>query len=255
MKRIVVVNDDGPGSPGLRELLRSLGQLGHVLAVVPEEPIGGRGKSITLLEPLEVRELGPDFYIVRGTPADALLIALELSGGRVDLAVAGINLGPNIGIDDFFHSGTIGAAIQAAIHGIPALAISYGVGEGLPKPSGEQMESDLRLAAELAADLARAVLKSGLPEGVDLISVNVPVGADRSRIAVTDLYRRPFWRAVREGRFFYVKPWPGEEPRGPEGTDVWALLNGYISITPLSFSPPCDREGFADFLREAGVLP
>ncbi len=255
MGRMVVVNDDGPGSPGLRELLKALRSVGPVLAVLPEEPIGGRGKSITLFEPVVLREEGPDFYVISGTPADAFLIALELLGGEEpSLAVSGINMGPNVGIEDFFHSGTLGVAIQAAIHGIPAIAFSYAIGEGFPKPTREQMEADLRLAAELAAELARAVLKEGMPEGVDIISVNVPVGADRSRVLLTELYRPPYWRAVREGGAFYVRPWRRRKPSGPEGTDIWALANGYISITPVSLSLGHDLEALRAFLKEAGVI-
>lgn len=255
MGRIIVANDDGPGSRGLRKLVEALRTVGPVLAVVPEEPVGGRGKSITLLKPVGLRKEGPDFYVASGTPADAFLIALELLGDEEpDLAVSGINMGPNVGIEDFFHSGTLGVAIQAAIHGIPAIAVSYAIGEGFPRPTKEQMEADLRLAAELATELAKVVLTEGMPDGVDLISVNVPVGADRSRVALTELYRSPYWKAVRENGAFYVRPWHRRKPSGPEGTDIWALANGYISITPISLSLGHDLSALKAFLEEAGVL-
>ena len=252
---IAVVNDDGPASPGLRALLEEVGRLGKVLAVVPERGEGGRGKSITLFKPIRAMEMGESFYVVSGTPADAFLIALELlRPERPDLLVSGINMGPNIGLEDLFHSGTLGAAIQAVLHGIPAIAISYAIGEGLPRPSEGQMAIDLKTAGQIAVRLASAVLTYGMPEGVDMISVNVPVGADIHRIAITEPLKKPFWSASRAEESFFITPWPKKRPSGPVGSDVWAILNGYVSITPISLSLEHDISSLRSFLERAKML-
>ena len=254
MGKLVITNDDGPNSPGLRALIEGLRDLGELLVIVPEEALGGRGKAISLPRPIKVREAGDGFYTISGTPADAVLIALELSKPEpIDLVVSGINLGPNVGLEDFFHSGTVGAAIQASLKGIPALAISYAMGEGFPRPTEEQMEADLRIAAELASRLAKAILDLGMPEGTDIISVNVPIGADPSRIAITELLAIPFWEAVGGEGDFVVRPWPGRKPSGPRGTDMWALLNGYISITPIKLGLRYEKASLRAFLEEAGL--
>ena len=254
MQKIIVVNDDGPRSPGLRALVEALREVGRVLAFAPEEAIGGRGKSITIFKPISARKLDEDFYVVSGTPADAFLISLELLKPELPaLLASGINMGPNIGIEDLFHSGTLGAAIQASLHGIPAIAVSYAIGEGLPKPSKRQMEADLRLAAELAAQLAKAILRHGMPQGVDIISVNVPVGADESRIAITEPMREPFWAASRGEGAFSIRPWPDRKPSGPAGTDVWAILRGYISISPISIRLDHDHTSLMALLKAAGL--
>ena len=258
MKRILLVNDDGPDSPGLRALAEGLAGLGELFVVTPDRWIGGCGKSITLLEPLWVRELQPPeglraFYTTSGTPADSFLIALELLGGAPDLLVSGINLGPNVGLEDLLHSGTLGAALQAALHGVPAIAVSYAIGTGFPRPTEEQMEQDLALAARLVAKLLRAVLRRGLPEGVDLISVNVPVGADEGRVLITGPLREPFWTTTRMAGGFIHRPWGRGVPEGPPGTDIWALLNGYIAITPIGLELKSNKQALRELLAEAGI--
>ena len=252
---ILVVNDDGPGSPGLRALLRHVRDLGQVLAIIPEEGVGGRGKSITLFKPIRAREAGEGFYIISGTPADAVIIALELLKPlKPALLISGINIGPNIGLEDFFHSGTLGAAIQAVLHQIPAIAISYAIGEGLPRPGEGQMRADLDTAARLAMRIASAVLAHGMPEGIDVLSINVPVGADMHKITITEPLRSPFWAASRSGDSLIIRPWPEKMPSGPEGTDIWAILNGFISITPIGLSLRHDISSLETFLKKAGIF-
>ena len=254
MPNVVITNDDGPTSPGLRALLRELRGLARLLTVVPEKNMGGMGKSITLRKPIAIRELGPSFYAISGTPADAFLIALELlRPDRPDALVSGINMGPNIGIEDLLHSGTLGAALQAALHGVPAIAVSYAIGTGFPRPTEERMERDLALAARLVARLLEAVLEGGLPEGVDLVSVNVPVGADEGRVLITEPLREPFWTTTRIADGFIHRPWGGGVPEGPPGTDIWALLNGHIAITPIGLGLKSNKQALGELLAEAGI--
>ena len=258
MAKIIVVNDDGPRSPGLLALLEELRRAfpGEVLAFVPDRPRSGAGKSITLGGRIDVREQDEGFYLISGTPADAILVALaSLGPWKPNVVVSGINMGPNLGLEDFFQSGTIGAAVQAALHRVPALAISYVVGEGFPVPSEEQVAEDLKLAASLAIRLVKAVLARGLPEGVDLLSMNVPARARLDRMAITGLFRKPFWKAVGHDSAFSLAPWPGMKPQGPKGSDVWAVLNSYISMTPLSLDMRCEKEALRAFLEEQGFSP
>jgi len=255
VEKIIVVNDDGPRSPGLKALIEGLRTVGPVLAVVPEEGVGGRGKSITLFKPVKARKLEEGLYLVSGTPADAFLISLELlKPDKPAILASGINMGPNIGLDDIFHSGTLGAAIQAALYGVPAIAISYAIGEGLPRPSRKQMEADLKLAAEVAARLARSIMEGGMPENVDIISVNVPVEADLGKLVITEPLRRPFWAASGDGTTFSIRPWPGGRPSGPVGSDIWAILEGYISISPISIKFGHATAPLRGLLKRAGLM-
>ena len=261
MKRILLINDDGPDSPGLRALAERLAGLGELFVVTPDRWMGGCGKSITLLEALRVKEReagGPlrAFYTTSGTPADSFLIALELLGEAPDLLVSGINLGPNVGLEDLLHSGTLGAAVQAALHGVPALAVSYGSLRPGARPSGEKLARDLAVAAQIAAKLAKAILEGGMPDGVSILSVNVPVGADPGKIALTRPLELPFWRALRnEDGSFTVAPWALMDFSGiPRETDVGALSRGYISITPIRLRVECDLEALEALLARAGLV-
>jgi len=261
MRRILLVNDDGPDSPGLRALAKGLAGLGELFVVTPDRWIGGCGKSITLLEPLWVRELQPPeglraFYTTSGTPADSFLIALELLGEAPDLLVSGINLGPNVGLEDLLHSGTLGAAIQAALHGVPALAVSYGPLRPGARPSGEKLARDLAVAAQIAAKLAKAVLEEGMPDEVSILSVNVPVGADPGKVALTKPLDVPFWKALRnEDGSFILVPWALTKLLdASEHTDVGALRRGYISITPIRLRVECNLSALEAFLARAGLV-
>ena len=260
MKRIVLTNDDGPHSPGLKAMAECLAGLGELMVIAPSKWLSGCGKSITLRKTISVRELDAStmpahrFYVVDGTPADAFLIALRLLDREPDLLVSGINLGPNLGVEDLLHSGTLGATLQAALHGVPALAISYGPYRPSERPTGPELERDLAIAAEVGARLAKAILEHGMPEGVDIISVNVPVRPDPRRIVITRLLEEPFWMAVRDRDGFFMAPWalPDSPPAGRE-TDAGALAEGYISITPIRLEVKCELGALGSLLARAGL--
>lgn len=128
-KEILVVNDDGVHSPGLLALKKKMDELGKVSVVTPEKERSGTGKAVSTCL-IEIKEMHladeTKAYAISGTPADACLLALfKILRNSPDLVISGINLGPNLGIDDLLTSGTLGAALEAAIHGIPAIAVSY----------------------------------------------------------------------------------------------------------------------------------
>jgi len=160
MPKILLINDDGINSPGILMLKKELEWLGELFIVAPENERSGIGKAVSS-SLVRVRRItladGSEVYAISGTPADAFMLAkYKILGENPDLLVAGINLGPNLGIDDFFTSGTLGAAIEAAIHGVPAVAVSYCIEkfvEGQNKASLVNMEV-LELTAKIAAKTA-----------------------------------------------------------------------------------------------------
>ncbi|MDE2039199.1 MAG: 5'/3'-nucleotidase SurE [Elusimicrobia bacterium] len=226
--RILVCNDDGQHGPGLRPLISALRRLGEVTAVVPAQERSADSHSLTLHKPLRVHLIGPRFFTLNGKPADcARLGLLELMGGRADLVVSGINRGYNLG-EDIVYSGTVAAAREATLLGLPALALSQ-----------DPESLDYRPAAAFAARTARLILSRGLPEGI-LLSANVPAlsGSSKPPVAVTRLGRRLYSKEVtlrrdpRGGDYYWLAGSSVSSVFEP-GTDVAAVSKGRISLTPL----------------------
>ena len=230
---ILLTNDDGVMAPGLLALKRAMERLGEVVVFAPQRSWSASGHTKTMHKPLRVEEVtlpdGARAYATNGTPSDCVALALlGLVPRRPDLVVSGINQGANVG-HDITYSGTVAAAMEAVIFGVPAFAISLDAYEG----------GDFGLAAEFAAHLASLVLERGLPSHT-LLNVNVPdVPPEGLRgVRLTRLGRRIYRdvlikRQDPRGRSYY---WiGGEPPTGvvEEGTDIGALAQGYISITPL----------------------
>ena len=226
---ILVTNDDGIRSAGLRALVDSLKSVGEVVVVAPDRERSATGHSLTLTRPLRVTTADPGWYSVDGTPTDCVMLAvMELLPCKPQLVAAGINHGSNLG-DDVTYSGTVASAIEATLQGIPALAISA-AGNG---------NFDFRTSAACARRLAEEVLRRGLPRDT-LLNVNVP---DLPQDAVRG------WTVTRQGRRVYnetvvrkVDPrghayyWIGGaaaswEPGGE--TDYDAVTKGWVSVTPL----------------------
>ncbi len=227
MKKILITNDDGFHSEGLNVLKETLEKLGEVIVVAPDKERSAVSFSLTLHRPLRVTELRKNFYIVDGTPADCINIAMkDLMDEAPSLVVSGINLGPNLG-DDTLFSGTVSAAIQAALFGIPSLAIS-----AISKDGKFYLED----SAKVALSLSKWVLKNGLPDGI-VLSVNVPPPPVLG-LKLTSLGKKRYSPDIIErvdprGRKYF---WIGNgNPvlEGSEDTDVGAIKNNYISITPI----------------------
>ncbi len=233
-KLVLISNDDGIFAEGLNVLCRELLSLFSVAVVAPEVERSSIGHAITLNMPLKVKEVnlpaGIKGYSVNGMPADCIKIAVYcLLGEKPDLVISGINLGSNLGID-VLYSGTVSAAAEAVILGIPAFAISL---DCLENP-------DFSFAADFAKKLASLMLKNKIPENT-LLNVNVPSthGEKPRGVKVVPLsrarYRERYEKRINPGKKVYY--WlTGEfmEEMDTAESDTRALREGYIALTPLS---------------------
>ena len=230
---ILVTNDDGVDAPGLLALQQALQKVGEVTVFAPDHNWSAAGHTKTMHKPLRVNQTtlpgGASAYTTTGAPSDCVaLVILGILDHQPDLVVSGINQGANVGHDTTY-SGTIAAAMEAVISGIPALAVSL----------DSYQSRDFAYAARFAARLVKLVLDHGLPFNT-FLNVNVPaVPEDEiAGIKITRLGQRVYHDTLVErqdprGRNYY---WiGGEPPTGvpEEGTDIWALANKYVSITPL----------------------
>ena len=260
MPKILVINDDGINSPGILSLKRELERLGELFIVAPENEKSGIGKAVSS-SLVKVKRVtladGSEAYAISGTPADAYMLATyKILGENPDLLVAGINLGPNLGIDDFFTSGTLGAAIEAAIHGVPAIAVSYCMEkfvEGQDKASLVNVEV-LELTARITAKTAEYLLKHGMPFDVDIISINVPERISSVNFEVTTLsYKGYLDLFTKRGDGYIIGQWIlADYPDDVKGTDIYAVKKRKrISITPIKLRFIHNTEGIRkliDFL-------
>ena len=235
---ILITNDDGIAAPGLAVLAEELSRLGEVRIVAPDRDRSGTGHAITVREPVEVfsarvGELWPA-YAVRGTPADCVKLGvLALFDGPPDLVVAGINAGSNVGID-VFYSGTISAAAEGALLGIPAVAVSAWTEKAAPRFDASR---------QVAAGLARWVLERGLPSGV-FLNVNVPEGLQAplrrltwTRLGLRRRYRDSYQRVDGpDGRQRFWLMGDADDPDVEDpSTDAGAVARGQVSVTPVHF--------------------
>jgi 5'-nucleotidase len=227
--RILVSNDDGYFSPGITLLAEALRQLGEVTVVAPERDRSGASNSLTLDRPLTVKRAANGFFFVNGTPTDCVHIAVTgLLDWTPDVVVSGVNLGANMG-DDTIYSGTVAAASEGFLLGIPSVAVS------LTSKTGTHFESAIGAALRIVARLR----KSPFGEPV-LFNVNVPdlPPAELRGEEVTRLGRRHKAEPViklqtpRGEVAYWIGPAGGAADAGP-GTDFHAVEQGRISITPL----------------------
>ncbi len=260
MKRILITNDDGVYSTGLKAAYESVRDLGEVVVVAPNTQKSGVGRGISIFEPLRVSLAnvnGIKAHAVAGTPTDAVIIGIFSIMKRMpDLVLSGFNVGENVSTDTVTTSGTIGAALEAASYGIPAIAASIQVmDEGEKFDDHSMYRYDFDVGIKLLNRIAKNVLKHGLPEGVDLLNINIPRHATMdTEIEITRLARKIFITGVEERRDPRGRPYywiNGELIRdAEEGTDVKAVMKkGHISITPLSL----DSTARVDF-REIEAL-
>src|SRR5512142_279522 len=245
-KHILVTNDDGVFAPGLLALAQEMRALGRVSILAPDRNWSGGGHVKTFTRPLRVKQFkladGTIGYGSDGAPSDCVALAtLGYFKESIDLVVSGINVGANLG-HDVTYSGTVTAAMEAVIAGLPGVAVSLDVSDVQPD------SIDFRPAASAARQVVEQILKNGLPAEI-LLNVNVP------RVKHEDI--RGF-RMTRQGlRVYHGRLDEGKDPRGipfyfiggdaptgvPErGTDVGALAEGYVSITPLQLDLTAYRE-------------
>ena len=263
---ILLSNDDGIRAPGLRFLHDALTSLGRVAVVAPDRDQSAVSHSLTLHNPLRFNELSPSWYEVNGTPTDCINLAVNniLAGERPALIVAGINDGLNLG-DDVTYSGTVSAAMEGTILGIPSIAFSLAedpTEENIALRTNEvaARQRGYAVAAAFARKLVQQVLQHGVPQGT-FLNVNIPC-VERSEelrgVQITRQGKRqhhvPVLRNVdpRGRPYFWIGgstfQWLDEE-----GTDVAAVRAGCVSITPLQL----DLTNYAayDVLRRWHLTP
>ncbi len=233
---ILVTNDDGATAPGIRALAEAMKPLGEVIVVAPDKPQSGMGHAITINAPIfvhPVRDFGDiPAWACSGTPVDCVKLARDvILHRRPDLCVSGINHGANSSIN-VIYSGTMSAAMEAAIEGIPAIGFSL---------LDHRFNADFGASAEFAASIAREVLEQGIPKGV-LLNVNIPA-IPRDQIKGVRLCRQADAKWVEEfiersdprGRKYY---WlTGQFANYDEGHDAdeTALKEGFVSVVPVGF--------------------
>jgi len=229
---ILLSNDDGIDAPGLAALVAAVQELGDVIVAAPDRERSAASHSITLNSPLRVDEVAPRRYAIDGTPVDCIYIAaLHLAPRRPDLCISGINDGFNLG-SDVFYSGTVAAAVEATLRGIPSIAVSA------ERHRPHSFEAAAEFVRELAAEtLARSKVSSPFPEGA-LLNVNVPAGGIAG-YQVTFLGRRVYRdqvdvRSDLRGRSYYWIGGPEERATDLPGSDCSAVQSGRASVTPLA---------------------
>lgn len=248
--RILVSNDDGYLSPGLYLLAESVMEFGEVLISSTEFPRSASGREITFSRPLRYvkKEYGGHVvHITDGTPIDALHLAIEVLGFKPDLVISGVNVGDNLSLQHIFYSGTLAVAIEAALMGIPSIAFSADVDSF----KGFEHEPFRRLVRVLARSLVDYVHREGLPEGVDLLSVNIPVNF-RGCVKIAKASRLRWQAAYEKGidprgrNYYWLYGVRGEA--GPD-TDVKLFEQGCVTITPLNINLNVPHEKVRDLLK------
>ncbi len=227
---ILVTNDDGVHSYGLKALVSVMSKIGNVYVAAPVTEKSTTGHALTLHRPLRAKKIGRgQIYAVNGTPTDCVKLALNgLFKIRPDIVVSGINMGPNLG-DDITYSGTVAAAIEATLQNVPAIAISVSC----------KSRAHFKPAQEIALKLIKHIIKHPLPSNI-LLNVNVPNISEKKikGYKFTRQGKRRYGDSIVEkvdprGEKYY---WIAGDILGDEpinNSDIQAVLEHYISITPI----------------------
>jgi len=231
MRHILLTNDDGFGAAGLNALAEGLRDFATLSIVAPSREQSGAAQSLTLRQPIVCNVLGEREWSVDGTPADAVIVALHrLLPEPPDLVISGINFGANLG-ENVYYSGTVGAAREAALHHIPAVAISL-----CSKNATVKFEA----AARVARSAAELVLKEGLPDQV-LLNINVPEPWSGG-VKFTRQSKKITRNQLSEGKdprgrsYYWLFEQRIDKDVAPD-TDYAAIFSGAVSVTPLHLDP------------------
>lgn len=234
---ILVTNDDGITAPGVRSLIHIMNKIGDVVVVAPDSPQSGMGHAITVdnvlhCNPITVDE-GPQLeYSCSGTPADCVKMAInEILNRKPDLCVSGINHGSNSSIN-VIYSGTMSAAVEAGIEGVPAIGFSL---------LDYKWHADFKASADFVEKITRSALAHGIPEAT-ILNVNIPK-LEKKHIKGIKICRQAngYWKEDFDKRtspfgkeYYWLSGEFINQDKG-EDTDIWALENGYISVVPVQF--------------------
>lgn len=233
---ILVTNDDGITSPGIKALVEEMRHFGRVVVVAPDSPQSGMGHAITIDDPLRMEHVemfeDVESYQCTGTPVDCVKLAVDkIIKGKPDLCVSGINHGSNSSIN-VIYSGTMSAAMEAAIEGVDAIGFSF---------LNYSFDSDMALPRTVVRQITPQVLKFGLPKNV-LLNVNIPdvseshyKGYKICRQAVAKWEEEFTERIDPRGKKYYWLTGKFVNKDSGEDTDEWALTNGFASVVPVQF--------------------
>ncbi|RXR35536.1 5'/3'-nucleotidase SurE [Flavobacterium piscinae] len=234
---ILITNDDGISAPGIRALIEVMKQLGEVVVVAPDSPQSAMGHAITINNTLFINKVNFDSevkeeYSCSGTPVDCVKLAVnEILKQKPDLCVSGVNHGSNSSIN-VIYSGTMSAAVEAGIEGIPAIGFSL---------LDYNWNADFEPVKNAIKTIASQVLENGLPEGV-ILNVNFPkLKEDEIKGIKVCRQAKAFWkeefdkRKTPQGKDYYWLTGEFINQDNGEDTDEWALANGFISIVPVQF--------------------
>jgi 5'-nucleotidase len=235
--RILVTNDDGIHAEGLKALERIAAALSDdVWVVAPEVEQSGASRALTLTTPLRVRRLEAKRFAVLGTPTDCVLLAIQdlIEGGPPDLVLSGVNRGQNLG-EDVTVSGTVAGAMQGMALGVPGIALSQALAV-----FHDSEQALYHTAETFAPGIIRKLLETGWPDDV-IINVNFPdlepeqvTAVEVCAQGIRDVHNGHAERRTDlRGRDYYWMGWRGLVDNSPEGTDLYAVRHGRISVTPL----------------------
>lgn len=257
--KALISNDDGITASGILASKKAVEDLCETYVVAPERQQSGIGHALTLYEPLRVNEHilkdGSKGYGVSGTPTDAVTLALfDIMDEKPDIMISGINTGFNIGKAELTTSGTLGAAIEAASFGIPTIAISQEVTRDDIKFENGENQVDFEFAKKMLNKIAKIVLKKGLPEGIDLLNVNIPENPSDDTFEVANLSERMYVPVIDKRQDPRGKPyyWIGGEPyeSHESGSDGHALCTlKKTSITPIKIDLTSDISLLREWLK------
>jgi len=227
MQTLLITNDDGIHSPGLTALKQAVEGFGRIIVIAPDRDNSAVSHSLTMDRPLKVINIDTDTYMVNGTPTDCVALGIKkILDCKPALLLSGINAGANLG-DDISYSGTVSAAVEGTMYSIPSMAVSA---------TGDS-PYDFHKAGKVARMIAEKILENGLPDNT-LVNINVPPGHRQNTIRITRQGRRLWENSIQETR----------DPRGrrhywigggtpihdsSKDTDVHAVKEGYVSITPV----------------------
>lgn len=246
---ILITNDDGIGSPGIRAAVRAAGGLGDIIVSAPAVQQSGMGRSfprekdtgIIDSEDMVLDGKKIQAYGVHGSPALAVAHAvMELSERKPDLCISGINYGENLGMT-VTCSGTLGAAFEAASYGIPAIAISIAADLSIQREN-DLPDEDWHSSIAILRQMIRRVLESGFPDQTDVLNINLPAKADDPEdFRITTLSRQNYFNFLKPGKRDYTKPFQLPSKKLVDintlerDSDIYALyVDHKISVTPIS---------------------
>lgn len=233
MPLILVTNDDGVHSPGIISLFDAMRELGDAYVVAPDRERSAVSHALTLHRPLRMEELRPHVFSINGTPTDCVAVGLhKILPDRPSFVVSGINRGPNLG-DDIFYSGTVSAAVESTILGIPAFAVS------LDTRKQRLSQTDFETSANVASSIGKYVLDNSLPYDT-LLNVNIPdlPLTEIKGMRIARQGKRVYDDSIQETfnphgeKYYWIGGGNPYWERG-EDTDIQSIQDGYVSVTPI----------------------